>query len=355
MTTAPRALRILMVGEAIAASRTPQRLKAMLTLGHDARLIPTTPPGHSYETRPSLLDRIRYRLRVPPDLAGANVALRQVAEVEGNWDVVWLDNARTIRRSTLEAVRAASPGCRLVWYCEDDMMNPRHRTRWIEGCLDLFDVWSTTKSYNTRPEELPSLGVRRTLRVDNAYDPDLHRPLPVSDEERARFGADVAFVGTFERPRADSMVRLAEAGIACRVWGNGWGALKDRHPLLVIEDRPVYGDDYARAIAASRINLCFLRRFNRDLQTCRSMEIPACGGFMMHERNDEIAALFTEDREAAFFGSDDELVSQCRRWLADDEGRRRVALDGRTRVQTDDHTHRAQVSRILAAAMETAA
>lgn len=346
-------LRVLMVGESIAASRTPQRLRAMRELGHGVRLISTTPQGHSYETKPSFADRIRYRLRVPPDPAGANEALLDI--LEDPWDVVWLDNARVIRRNTLEAVKTAHPACRLVWYSEDDMMNPRHRTRWIEASLDLFDVWSTTKSFNARPNEVPSLGVRRVLMVNNAYDPNLHRPLPLGDDEERRFGADAAFVGTYERPRAASLRRLAEAGIACRVWGNGWSRVKGSHPLLRVEDRPIYGDNYARAIAASRINLCFLRKFNRDLQTCRSMEIPACGGFMMHERNSEIAALFAENEEAAFFDSDAELVAQCKRWLADDEGRARVAAAGLRRVQADDHTHRAQVSRILAAAMETAA
>ena len=99
------------------------------------------------------------------------------------------------------------------------------------------------------------------------------------------------------------------------VWGNGWEKLRGRHENLKIEGRPAYNDEFAKVVAASMVNLCFLRHANRDLQTCRSIELPACGGFMVHERNDEIEALLRDLREAVYFSDDDELLSLCRFWL----------------------------------------
>lgn len=335
-------LRVLFVGETMPGSRTPQRVRAFEQLGCAVIWIPTNRPGRTFEDPPTLEERVRYRLRRPRDEAGTNKALIETAR--RGCDLVWLENARVVKPETLAAIKRLAPGATLVWYCEDDMMNPRLGSVWVDRALPLFDLWVTTKSFNAQPTEMPSRGVRRVLFVDNSYDPAIHRRLSLTADEQAAFGADVSFIGTYEKPRAASLLKLAEAGITVRVWGNGWGGKAGTHPNLKIEARPVYDDDYARTINATRINLAFLRKANRDLQTCRTMEIPACGGFMLHERSAEAETLFVPDREAAYFGSDEELVASCQRWLAQEGNRAAVAEAGWRRAQSG----RAHVDRLRA-------
>lgn len=325
-------LTIIMVGETIPGSRTPQRRRALEELGHRVVMVATNVPGQTYETPPSLIERVRYRFRIPMDRAGANQALLVAAAEWPETDVVWVENARTIQAKALIALRQIVPRAKLVWYSEDDTMNPRHRSRYMDRTIPIYDLWVTTKSFNAWPDEVPSLGARRVLAVNNSFDPTLHAPVPLEQAERQLWGADVAFVGTYEGPRAESLLKLARAGLAVRVWGNGWKSLQGVHPLLCVEGRPVYDLDYSKVCSSSKINLAFLRKFNRDMQTCRSIEIPACGAFMLHERNVEISALFTEDYQASYFSSDQELLEQCVHWLADDQGRARVAAAGHQRV-----------------------
>ena len=328
-------LRIVLAGETMPGSRTLQRIRTLHDLGHEVEVVPTNPPGRTFEDPPAFIDRVLHRLRRPRDEARVNEGL--VAATAKGCDLIWIENARTLRPETLaEAKRRARA---LAWYAEDDMMNPRHGSMWIDRSLPLFDLWVTTKSFNARAEEMPARGVRRVLVVDNSYDPLVHRRLSLNDAEQAAFGADVAFVGTYEAPRATSLLRLADSGIAVRVWGNGWSGLVGRHPKLRIEARPAYDDDYARVINASRVNLGFLRKANRDLQTCRTVEIPACGGFMLHERSVEAERLFEPGREAVFFTTDDDLASACRRWLADETARQAVAEAGHARARAGHHTH----------------
>lgn len=341
-------MRIVLVGEANPGSRTPQRLRALRELGHEVAMVPTTPPGWRYETRPSLASRILYRLRLPADPAGANARL--VAEAAQGCDVMILDNARMIRPSALRAARHAAPGMRLVWYSEDDTLNPVHRTRWMEAALPLFDLWVTTKSFNARPEELPRLGARRVLFVDNSFCPHAHAPIELGPDDRRAFGAAISFVGTFEAPRAADLLALAQAGLEVRVWGNGWASMAGADPRLTIMGRPVYDDDYRRVVCASDVNLCFLRKGNRDLQTCRSVEIPAMGGFMMHEASSEMTRLFAADRAAVYFDGTTDLVDTARRWLADPGGRAAVAAAGRAAAQGHSHHER---WRAILCALET--
>lgn len=114
---------------------------------------------------------------------------------------------------------------------------------------------------------------------------------------------------------------------------NGWESWRDRPPGLTIEDRAVVNSEndlaYTKSLCATRINLGFLRKLNRDTQTDRTMEIPACGAFMLAERSDDHLRLFEEGREAAFFGSDDELLEKVRYYLRHEDERTAIARAGR--------------------------
>ena len=344
-------LRILFAGEIVPGSRSLQRISTLREMGHDVLIVETNKPGATYEDRPTLLERIQYRLRIPCDSVGANTALINKLDQE-HFDIVWLERCVTIRADTLRRIKARNSGARIIWYSEDDMMNPRHLSRWTERALPLFDLWVTTKSMNARAGEMPNKGVKNILFVNNSFDPRIHRPVEVSPDDAHRFGGDVSFVGTFERQRAASLAHLAANGIRVNIWGNGWERASFGLDAPNVMGRPVYDDEYAKVVCASKINLCFLRRENRDLQTCRSMELPAMGGFMMHERNSEICGLFEEGKEAVFFGDDRELVENCQNWLAADTERDTVAAAGRTRVLESSHSHHERLQQILGAAMD---
>src|SRR5439155_20088622 len=208
-------------------------------------------------------------------------------------------------------------------YSGDDMANPANQSPRYLRSIDRYDLHVTTKSYNV--SELEALGAKEVLFVDNAFDPATHRPIQLTPEEESRFAAEVGFVGWYEEERADWMYRLAVAGIPVTVRGPGWRHFEKSHPLLRVIDTFVGDGDYPRVLSATQINLGFLRKMNRDLQTTRSIEIPACRAFMLAERTSEHLGLFEEGKEAEFFGSFEELLAKCRYYLAHDLERRRIA------------------------------
>ena len=340
------ALDILFVAELVPGSRSWQRVAALERLGHRVTTLSLVPDDASYEKKPGLIDRIRHRLHLPADRVDANRRILALAG-ERHFDVAWFERATTVTGATLRQLRQRRPDCRRIWYAEDDMMNPAHRSRQVTGAIPHYDLWSTTKSFNARPEEIPALGARKVLFVNNAFDASAHCPIELDQQDRAAFGADISFVGTFERPRAETLRRLAESGLSVRVWGNGWERMSDPQPGLDIAFRPVYGDDYRRAVAASAISLCFLRKGNRDLQTCRSFEIPAIGGFMLHEASPEMEAILAPDREAGYFSRDEELPDLCRRWIADADRRMKVAIAGHAKLVSGGHEHADRLRQIL--------
>ena len=118
-------------------------------------------------------------------------------------------------------------------------------------------------------------------------------------------------------------------------------------PYTTLFRSGLFNEDYARVFRAFKINLCFLRKINDDLQTSRSVEIPACGGFMLAERTNEHLALFNAGTEADFFSSNEELLALCRKYLEDDGLREQIAKAGRRRTEESDYSNDGMIRDIL--------
>jgi len=336
-------LRIIYVGSLWDGSTARHRMQALIDNGALVTAVDTHPAAvRRRET--TLLARIRRRLAGPLDLAGANAAILE-AVGRGPPDVLWIDKGLTISPETLRHVRALAPRCALVGYSPDDMLNPGNQSRRFLASLPLYDVYFTTKSYGVA--ELAKLGARSVHFIGNAYDPATHRPVDLSAEQRQALGGVVGFVGQWEAARSATICGLASAGVPVRVWGDDWRKCHCPAPGLRLEDQPLWGDAYARALCAFDINLCFLRKANRDLQTTRSMEIPACGGFMLAERTDEHRALFEEGREAEYFSSDAELVEKARYYIAHPDERRAIARAGRQRCLDSGYSNQARALQMM--------
>ena len=184
--------------------------------------------------------------------------------------------------------------------------------------------------------------------MGNAYAPNIHRPMKISEEEKMQFGGPVGFIGDYEIERAQSMFFLAQHGVPIRVWGPNWNRkCRLNHLHLKIEGKPLWGDDYAKAICSFDINLVFLRKINRDLQTQRSIEIPACSGFMLAERTNEHLELFEEGKEAEFFSTKEELLEKVRYYLNHEEERKRIAQAGRERCLKSGYSNQERIKEII--------
>jgi spore maturation protein CgeB len=311
------------------------RMRALRDIGATVLPIDTSPDSILSLER-SLFMRAWRKLLGPVDLAGANAGIKR-AILHQAPDAVWIDKGLTIGLETLRAVQAQCPGCAIVGYSPDDMMNPGNQSHRFIASLPAYDIYFTTKSYGV--EELEKLGAKRAHFIGNAYDPLSHRPLGISEQQRSEFGGTVGFVGQWEAQRSASICKLAGAGVSIRVWGEDWHKSRCSSGFLRCEKRPLWGDEYAFALCSFDINLCFLRKSNRDLQTTRSMEIPACGGFMLAERTSEHQALFEEGKEAEFFGSDAELIDKTLYYLAHPAKREAIARAGRQRCLLNGYSN----------------
>ncbi len=288
---------------------------------------------------------VRYKWPVSFHFRALNQAIVDAVHKK-KYDVVWIDKGVFVESKTLKAIKQAQSNCVIVGYSPDNMAERHNQSQVFLESFRYYDIYITTKSYTV--DTLRKMGCENILFVNNAYEETFHHPYTLTEEEREQLGGKVGFIGAWEEERCHSILYLAEHGIPVRVWGGGkWLRYKGYCPCLKIEDYGLYTENYNKALSAFDISLCFLRKMNNDLQTTRTMEIPACGSLLMAERTVEHQKLFKDKEEAVFFSSDKELLELCRYYLAHEEERKRVAKAGRKRCITSGYSNTETIKNIL--------
>lgn len=312
-------------------------MKALRALGHE--VVPVD-ECRFLERGPGLVRTLQRHLLIGPGSVRYNRELIRLA-ASARPDLIWIDQGGQVRRETVAALRAT--GARLLHYTSDSFW---HRTYWFRhyfDALDLYDIHVITNELNRAC--LEGRGARHVVMSEFAYDPDLHRPPPLSGEARRRHAAGALFVGHWEPATERMALALRRAGVDVRVHGSGWHrarTLRDRRGI-----RPLHGADYVTALASAQVCLCFLSKLNRNQSAGRTFEIPAVGGFLLGERTADQQMYFTEGKEAEYFGSRDELIDKARFYLRHPASRTAMAAAGHQRCTTSPYTHADRCRQIL--------
>ncbi len=323
---------------------TAMRAAVLESLGHRLRrlcLVPYLRWGGRWGGAPFR------RLLWGPPLWLANRALLAAAR-DFRPDLVWIDKGPWIRAATLRRLRQAA--CRgggaahLVHYTPDAAF-VCNRSRHFDRAVPAYDLVITNKRYEL--DAYRTRGAREVLLLPPGFDLEHHRPRRPSAPEADRYRSDVAFIGTYAPGRERYLAPLAALDLDLAIWGNGWRGCSDRRILSRFRGGPLTGDDYARGLSAARIGLGLLSPQVPDRCTTRSVEIPACGTFLLAERTGEHQALFREGVEAAFFGGEEELVEKVGHYLEHDAERRRIAEAGRRRCLESGYSYQHQLRSIL--------
>jgi spore maturation protein CgeB len=273
-------------------------------------------------------------------------------------DMLFVYRGTHVTKSTLQAIRAASPATVLVGYNNDDPFSPsqpRHAWRHFLSALPFYDLVLAYRERNI--QELVAAGARRAELLRSWFVPERHRPMVLTPSDAAAYESDVVFVGHYEDDgRLEMLEALARAGVRVRVFGPGrgfkgydWDRALRRSPHLahLAPTHLAWDDEYVKALCGSKMALCFLSKLNRDTYTRRSFEIPATQTLMLSEYTDDLATLFVEGQEAEFFRSAHELVGKALHYLAHPEQRRAVAEAGARRVHADGHDVRTRMQQVL--------
>ncbi|RNJ48676.1 CgeB family protein [Methylocystis hirsuta] len=219
--------------------------------------------------------------------------------------------------------------------------------------LPLYDWVFTTKTFGLKDLE-STLGVRSASFFPPAYDPEVHTIVALDSADQALYQADVSFVGTWQLKNEQllSALQTAAPNATIKIWGGDWHKATAPNLRSAIQHKTVLGLEYSKCVRASRINLSPMRdrqvgASSGDLITHRTFAMPACGGFMLHERTPEITDYFIEGKECALYSDTDDFIAKARYYLEHEYERARVAEAGRARALRSGYSVDARVQEVL--------
>jgi hypothetical protein len=304
-----------------------------------------------YEDRFTILDRVAYKMavhfKVGPWITKVNRRLVVRAREWQEFDLIWIDKANYVRGDTIERIRDIT-GAPIVHFTPDialKIVGTQHSPIFA-AAIPSYDAVVTTKNFEV--DDYGDHGARLVLFSKKAVS---HRRFFPRSDIAPNIRCDVGFIGRWAPQRVRVLTKLRREGLSVAVRGPGWLKLRrqlDRRVRHLDPGPRVDGEDYARHLSGMKVGLGLLAKVGAgDVITDRSLEIPACGTFLMAERTEAHQEVFEEGREAEFFGSLDELTEKTKYYLQAEAARERIAKRGRQRYMESPHRLDRQVEQIV--------
>lgn len=259
-------------------------------------------------------------------------------------DLLFVVKGMLLHPSTLRRVLHRHPGLRTFCYYTDDPFSS------VSGASNVFvrksiSLYDAVFIYGRRfVPLLTAAGARCAEHLPVGYDDEIHRP-PAA--VRPDLMCDATFVGHWDAERERWLTPLTDVDLT--LWGNERWATRPRDARLrrCYRGRQVHGLEMSEVLFSARISLNILRLQGKGAHTMRTFEAPASGAFVLAERSEEQLELFEEDREAAYYGTPEELQEKLAFYLRNGEARRRIAVAGYERCVRSGYSYRDRAGRML--------
>lgn len=187
-------------------------------------------------------------------------------------------------------------------------------------------------------------------------DPDVHRTVDLTEDEKKSFGSEVCFAGTMTAQRETILDVLADFDL--KIW---WPLavnctdenlkitkrkINDTAPLFPrFTGRDVWGAEMANVCNASKICLNIHSQGGAGTNM-RAFEVTGCGGFLLCEFREALPELFKTGEEIVCFKDGDELREMVEYYLFHPEEREHIARRGQARAYKE-HTYKHRMEEML--------
>jgi spore maturation protein CgeB len=214
--------------------------------------------------------------------------------------------------------------------------------------VEAYDVFFTKERYALRA--LQHAGLQNLHYLPMYCVPAMHHPVTLTDDERARYGAAVSFVGS-RYPYRERFLREL-SGYPLRVWGGGWEGARDPAVRALVAGGPVWGREKLCVYSGSTLSLNQHHPMNDIVGVnTRTFELAAAGACQLVDCKEDLATLFKPGEELITYRDLADLKRQLDHHLAHPDEAAAVGANARRRALAD-HTLRRRLEEIVATVEE---
>jgi spore maturation protein CgeB len=211
-------------------------------------------------------------------------------------------------------------------------------------CIEAYDLFFTKERYALR--SLQGAGLRNLHYLPMYCVPAQHHPVTLTEQERGRFAAPLAFVGN-RYPYRERFVREL-SGYPLRLWGAGWTRVTDAEVRRLVAGGPLFGRDKLCVYSGSTVSLNQHHPMNDIVGVnTRTFELAAAGACQVVDFKEDLATLFKPGEELIAYRDLAELRRQLDHFLAHPDEARAMGQNARRRALAE-HTLRHRIEEMLA-------
>ena len=245
-------------------------------------------------------------------------------------DVVLTTAIPSLNPQLIAQIRADTPSAKIIGVFPDALINFARGYFFIAEYDALF-----FKDHYIVDKLRTKLGWTHAFYLPQACDPAIHHSVPLTREDRERFGCDITIAGNMHCFRAAQFAPLI--GRDFRVWGDAVPRWLN-HPIRQ-HCLPIYvaGEDKCRAMLAAKIVLNANHYAEINGTNKRTFEVAAIGAFQLTD-TPALSDVFIPDIEVAAFTNQADMLEKIEYYLPRAELRAEMAGRARDRANRE-HTY----------------
>lgn len=341
MSRKGRARRILVVNGTWEGAKGWCAANALRELGHEVTVFDDWNFGFArYSTATALLRLAAWARPVGRVLTRlASIRFRAVAG-QTRPDLILVIRGDRVEADAVAAAKRATEALAVNWLSDNPLLVPA-----LLRAARVYDRLYVKDSYVLA--ELRKVGVMHAVYLGQCCAPELHRTMPLTQQQRAFYGSDLAVVGVPYPLRLRYLEQLKDFDL--KVWVD--------HPVVRLPRRsPVrghvvrhqtFGIEQTRVFNAALIVLNTHHPQDVHGINLRTFEAAGCAAFQLADWKADLPRFFEPDQEVVTFRTLEELRDKARYYLAHPRERREIADRAQKRAHAE-HTYRHRMAAILA-------